>query len=51
MVEVIRDLGDAYPNRSAWEPRFKDLTFADFGEFLLYGKVRAWEDRELMLRT
>jgi hypothetical protein len=51
MVAVIRDLGEVYPNRSAWEPRLKDLTFADFGEFLLYGKVRSWEDRELMLRT
>jgi len=38
-----------YPNRGAWEPMFKQLTHADFGEFLLYGKIRSWEDEELLL--
>jgi hypothetical protein len=51
MLNVIRDLGAVYPNRSAWEPRFRSLSNADFGEFMLYGKVRSWEDRELMIRT
>jgi hypothetical protein len=49
MVDVIRDLGTVYPNRGAWEPMFKQLTHADFGEFLLYGRIRSWEDEELLL--
>ena len=51
MLRVIEDMAKVYPNRSAWERRLKDLSDTDFGEFLLYGRVRSWEDRELMART
>jgi hypothetical protein len=43
MLKVHRDLEQVYPNRSAWEPRMRDISLADLGEFVLNGKIRSWE--------